>query len=633
MKLFTILSVAVTALLTGPTLACKLRWHEVKAHLIPAQINKEEAIWGVDHQRAEDWWTVVDRSQGFDAPGGSGGELMLQTCGAKRAMRGGRLTRRDHAFHMAPGARGKRLGNDRDVFLGFVEALSPISVKGTKLFDDDGNQFFIRGVAYTFGDDDPDPLLDTKRCQADATLMKTASINTIYVYWVDSEQDHEGCMKAFADQGIYVWLQLGSFPRVTSLTQTTPPWTLPLYAVYTSVLDAFALHPNTLALGLGQETITANSTSTLAAPALKAAARDLHAFLAARGYRPIPLSYSAADVASLRDLTAQYLTCDSGIDDDGGGGGQAGTIDLLGLNVFLSCGADDWRALHAQFAALDLPVPVAISEAGCRSSGSGSSADDTGARDFADASLVLGPEMRDVFCGVSVFEWAMRSGASKFGVVEYEGGGAGKGEAKTLAQFGVLSGVYGAAAKVTVTATGTGTGESSAAATTTRVVACPTKDVAKGWLVEAGAVLPSIEGLQIGTVTVRTTVTQGRGSTATSVAGEGQDGGGARDKEEMVDEPPPSYTYPEDKVELPEQSMSAVEMDGMPHSATTTGSGWQLPMQGAGQDSTTLTELPDRKWRRTTYHELDDNFLARMAGEPAGTSQVSPLTPGTAKYA
>lgn len=34
------------------------------------------------------------------------------------------------------------------VFLtsGFVEALSPISVKGTKLFDDDGNQFFIRGT-------------------------------------------------------------------------------------------------------------------------------------------------------------------------------------------------------------------------------------------------------------------------------------------------------------------------------------------------------------------------------------------------------------------------------------------------------------------------------------------------------
>jgi hypothetical protein len=28
----------------------------------------------------------------------------------------------------------------------FVEALSPISVKGTKLYDDDGNQFFVKGA-------------------------------------------------------------------------------------------------------------------------------------------------------------------------------------------------------------------------------------------------------------------------------------------------------------------------------------------------------------------------------------------------------------------------------------------------------------------------------------------------------
>jgi hypothetical protein len=29
--------------------------------------------------------------------------------------------------------------------LGLVEAISPISVKGTKLYDEDGNQFFIKG--------------------------------------------------------------------------------------------------------------------------------------------------------------------------------------------------------------------------------------------------------------------------------------------------------------------------------------------------------------------------------------------------------------------------------------------------------------------------------------------------------
>ncbi len=113
--------------------------------------------------------------------------------------------------------------------------ISPVSAKGAKLYDNAGNQFFIRGVygeasnsagladqnpdsgvAYAPGDDESDPLLDTTRCQTDAALMKKASINTIYVYTIDSTQDHDGCMTAFAGQGIYVWLQLGDFPRATS---------------------------------------------------------------------------------------------------------------------------------------------------------------------------------------------------------------------------------------------------------------------------------------------------------------------------------------------------------------------------------------------------------------------------------
>ena len=111
--------------------------------------------------------------------------------------------------------------------------------------------------------------------------MKTASINTIYVYTIDSTQDHDGCMNAFAEQGIYVWLQLGDFPRATSSvhppfspipftnhhltnphqTQHTPQWTLSVYAAFTEVIDLFAPYPNTLAFGLGQETITANCPS------------------------------------------------------------------------------------------------------------------------------------------------------------------------------------------------------------------------------------------------------------------------------------------------------------------------------------------------------------------------------------
>jgi len=38
--------------------------------------------------------------------------------------------------------------------------------------------------------------------------MKAIGVNTIRVYAVDGKSNHDGCMQAFASQGIYVWLGL-----------------------------------------------------------------------------------------------------------------------------------------------------------------------------------------------------------------------------------------------------------------------------------------------------------------------------------------------------------------------------------------------------------------------------------------
>lgn len=64
------------------------------------------------------------------------------------------------------------------------------------------------GVAYSSGNDRMDPLLDTDQCQIDAGLMKSLGANTIRVYTVAGSENHDGCMQAFASQGIYVWLDL-----------------------------------------------------------------------------------------------------------------------------------------------------------------------------------------------------------------------------------------------------------------------------------------------------------------------------------------------------------------------------------------------------------------------------------------
>jgi hypothetical protein len=387
------------------------------------------------------------------------------------------------------------------------------------------------------------------------------------------------------------------------------------------------------------------------APSLKAAARDLHAFSAARGYRPIPLSYSAADVPSLRQLTAQYLTCGPDADT---------SIDILGLNIFEGCSQSDWRTLHTEFR--DLPIPVVISEAGCRTSSSGNRN-----RNFNDVALILSPEYQDVFSGVGVFEWRMTE--DRYGLVEYEDESY-KGTPQPLPQFEKLSSVLGAA---------TPTGTPRASYTPSNVApACPTSDAAKGWLVDEGAALPTLAALQIGTVTVSATVTNAGlpESSETGAAGQGKgqvegDLGGKGDElstgaiagitvgcvvgllalvtgvlvclrrrrraaahqnhgREVVDEPPPHYTYPSfprDEAELPAHCM-VMEMDGSPSSAASWRPMWKMPMRGGRQDSPTVTELPVGKWRRTKHYELEDNQPTRADGNTqTGTWKVSPLSP------
>jgi hypothetical protein len=65
------------------------------------------------------------------------------------------------------------------------------------------------GVAYQLTPEDP--LIDTNQCKMDAALMKTLGANSIRVYHVDPTGSHDGCMSAFSDAGIYLWLDLDTF--------------------------------------------------------------------------------------------------------------------------------------------------------------------------------------------------------------------------------------------------------------------------------------------------------------------------------------------------------------------------------------------------------------------------------------
>lgn len=68
---------------------------------------------------------------------------------------------------------------------------------------------FDTGIAYQLVPDDP--LVDTEQCTRDANLMKTLGANSIRVYHVDPDANHDGCMAAFDAAGIYLWLDLDTF--------------------------------------------------------------------------------------------------------------------------------------------------------------------------------------------------------------------------------------------------------------------------------------------------------------------------------------------------------------------------------------------------------------------------------------
>jgi hypothetical protein len=47
--------------------------------------------------------------------------------------------------------------------------------------------------------------------------MKQLGANSIRVYHVDGGADHSGCMSAFADAGIYLWVDMDDFKTYITL--------------------------------------------------------------------------------------------------------------------------------------------------------------------------------------------------------------------------------------------------------------------------------------------------------------------------------------------------------------------------------------------------------------------------------
>ncbi|KAK4178946.1 Glucanosyltransferase-domain-containing protein [Triangularia setosa] len=377
------------------------------------------------------------------------------------------------------------------IYQGLVEAVSPVSIKGTKLYDESGAQFFLKGTVYVGGDNRNDPLLDTAQCKIDAEHIKNVGGNAVYIYSIDVGKlgQHHGCMEEFDKNGIYVWLQLGQFPMVLSKTDTTPKWDLSLYTSWTSIIDSFSEFDNLLAFGIGQETVNGTSVTTLVAPSLKAAARDLKLFRDKRGYRPIPISYSAGDFEQYRLLTAQYLTC----------GPTESTVDLYGINIFNNCSDSKLDRLRSEFS--NHHTPVVFSEDGCFPL----------EREFSEVQTFFGEsEFSRIFSGMNIYQWGRNEDG--FALVVYNDE-----TDRNVGQPGAFLPAYTSLQQVWSETVPQSTSRDAYTYSSTQLP-CPTSNPQVGWLVDGAVALPMISGLDINTVTARTRRARPTTSTSTTAS-------------------------------------------------------------------------------------------------------------------
>lgn len=170
---------------------------------------------------------------------------------------------------------------------------------------------------------------------------------------------------------------------------------------YTKVLDTFHGYDNLAGVFIGNEVLT-KTEGSWAAPYVKAAARDVKAYIKAKGYRQIPVGYAAADIADLRPMLQNYLACSTNSSED---------LDFFSLNAYEWCGDNTFTGSgysELQKNATGYSIPIFFSETGCNT---------VPPRTFEDQSAILGNDMADTWSGAIIYEWIEE--ANNYGLISY----------------------------------------------------------------------------------------------------------------------------------------------------------------------------------------------------------------------
>lgn len=233
-----------------------------------------------------------------------------------------------------------------------------------------------------------DPLADAAGCARDIPLLQGLGTNTIRVYAIDPTKDHSACMNMLQDAGIYVISDLGAPTAGDSINRASPQWDVTLYQRYTSVVDVLQNYTNVLGFFAGNE-VANNASNTDSSAFVKAAVRDMKAYIKQKNYRTIGVGYATNDDADIRVNLADYLNC----------GPAQDSIDFWGYNVYSWCGNSSYSASGYEARTQELSsynIPAFFAEYGCNTNG---------VRMFTEVQALYGSDMTPVWSGGIVYEY------------------------------------------------------------------------------------------------------------------------------------------------------------------------------------------------------------------------------------
>lgn len=322
--------------------------------------------------------------------------------------------------------------------------LPVVSASGNAFWAGD-ERFYLRGIDYQPGGAaaNEDPLAYPDICKRDIKKFQDLGINVIRVYAVDNRADHDECMKALDDAGIYLVLDVNNPKYSINRADPSPSYNAAYLQSVFATVEMFAKYDNTLAFFSGNEVMNDEKDTDLSAPYIKAITRDMKEYMDKRDLRKVPVGYSAADVSSNRMQTAMYMNC----------GPDEMRSDFFAFNDYSWCNSDfetsGWDVKVKNFT--DYGLPIFLSEYGCIKNRP---------RLFEELEPMMGSEMSEVYSGGLMYEYSVED--NEYGIVTIKGNKIESGKEydnfkSALSKYPMPTGAGGAAS-------------------TTHAVSCPTSE-------------------------------------------------------------------------------------------------------------------------------------------------------------